>query len=454
MISVKRTPPPLADVAPFAPPPFEGQRLANGLTLRASRFGKRPTAAVSIVFPGAGSAADPEGEEGTADLAAESFLSGTSRLSSRELAETIDDLAAVLDVSAGTDSAVARLFILEKDLDEGLALLAEILSTPSFPEDEVEKTKRRFHDTIVEQRSEPDFLARERLLDRLYPEHPYGRISPSEASLARLSRDSVARFVEERYDLSAATLVLSGAAGPERLLRAAERAFAGARAHPAARGYEPAPPTRITGFSVHLVNRPGSVQTNLLFARPALRRTDADFPAAVVANQALGGGASSRLFSVLREERGLTYGAFSSLSPRRLSGHFGASIDTRTEVTQEAVSGLLDLVRAFAENGPTVEEHERARRFLTGSFVLSRETPGSLVSDEILRLLHGLPEDDIATFRERLAAVTREQATEAARLHFDPSVGVLAAVGDASAIRPILERFGETTLWDADGPLR
>jgi hypothetical protein len=141
VISVKRTPPPLADVAPFAPPPFEGQRLANGLTLRASRFGKRPTAAVSIVFPGAGSAADPEGEEGTADLAAESFLSGTSRLSSRELAETIDDLAAVLDVSAGTDSAVARLFILEKDLDEGLALLAEILGTPSFPEDEVEKTK-------------------------------------------------------------------------------------------------------------------------------------------------------------------------------------------------------------------------------------------------------------------------------------------------------------------------
>jgi hypothetical protein len=157
---------------------------------------------------------------------------------------------------------------------------------------------------------------------------------------------------------------------------------------------------------------------------------------------------------VLREERGLTYGAFSSLSPRRLSGHFGASIDTRTEVTQEAVSGLLDLVRVFAENGPTVEEHERARRFLTGSFVLSRETPGSLVSDEILRLLHELPEDDISTFRERLAAVTREQATEAARRHFDPSVGVLAAVGDASAIRPILERFGETTLWDADDPLR
>jgi predicted Zn-dependent peptidase len=171
-----------------------------------------------------------------------------------------------------------------------------------------------------------------------------------------------------------------------------------------------------------------------------------------VANQSLGGGASSRLFHVLREERGLTYGAYSSLSPRLAAGHFGASIDCRTEVTQEALSGLLGLIRRFAEEGPTAEEHRRSQKYLLGSFTLARETPGAIVQDEVGRLLHGLPEDEWVTWRGRVGAVSREEALGAARDLFDPGTGILAAVGDAAVIRPVLEGFGETTLWDADGP--
>src|SRR5262249_31243674 len=170
-------------------------------------------------------------------------------------------------------------------------------------------------DTLAEQRAEPDFLARERLLDRLYPGHPYGRLTATEKSLLSLERKDVVSFAAERHALSHATLVLAGAAPPERLIGAAERAFGSLPrlAGSAARRVSPAP--RISGFSLHLVNRPGSVQTNLLYARPAIPRSSERYPAAVVSNQSLGGGASSRLFHVLREERALTYGAYSSLSP-------------------------------------------------------------------------------------------------------------------------------------------
>jgi predicted Zn-dependent peptidase len=194
------------------------------------------------------------------------------------------------------------------------------------------------------------------------------------------------------------------------------------------------------------------VQTNLLYARAALQRRSPRFPAALAANQALGGGASSRLFRVLREERSLTYGAYSSLAARVAGGQFGASIDCRTEVTREACAGLFDLIRAFAAEGPTEEEHARARKYLLGSFPIPRETPGGVAQDEITRLLHGLPEDEWATWRNRVDAVSRREACQVAADFFDPSTGILAAVGDAKLIRPVLESFGDTTLWDADGP--
>jgi predicted Zn-dependent peptidase len=451
-VSAKRQPPPPSAPLPFGLPAFTGTRLANGVAVRAARWGRRPTVAVAVLFPGAGSAADPPAREGMAEITGDTFLGGTRRRNARELGEALDDLAASLEVSAGSDSSVARLSVLERDLDEGLALLAEVLTESTFPEEEFEKNRRRQIDVLAEQRAEPEFLARERLLDRLYPGHPYGRLTATEKGLASLSRSEVADFAASRFSLENATLILAGAAEPDALLRAAERAFgvlpAGASSLPAV----VPPPPAVAGFSIHLVNRPGSVQTNLLFARPSVARRDPLFTTALVANQSLGGGASSRLFHVLREERSLTYGAYSSVSARVAGGQFGASIDCRTEVTREAFVGLFELIRVYASEGPTDAEHDRSRKYLLGSFPIPRETPGGIAQDEIARLLHGLPEDEWTTWRDRVQSVSRKEAFSAAQEFFDPATGILAAVGDAKLIRPVLDEFGETTLWDADGP--
>ena len=451
-MSAVKAPPTPGPALPFALPRFTGTRLPSGLTVLAARWGRRPTVSAALLFPGAGATSDPPGLDGAADVAGDTFLGGTRTKTARQLAEAIDDLAAVLEVSAGSDSSVARLNVLAADLDAGLALLAEVLTEASFPEDEVDKSRRRLIATLKEQRAEPDFLVRERLYDRLYRGHPYAKISPTEKGLEALTRDDVASFARRRFAFDGATLVLAGAAEPEALLAAAARAFGGLPAADPDPAPALPPPPRVSGFSVHLVHRPGSVQTNLLFARPALGRRSAEFPAAIVANQALGGGASSRLFNVLREERGLTYGAYSSMTTRVLGGQFGASIDCRTEVTDEALGGLLGLVRAFAADGPTPDEHARALKYLLGSFPIPRETPGGVVQDELTRTLHGMPEHEWATRRDRVGAVTRDEARAAAAAHFHPATGVVAAVGDAGNVRAILERYGETTLWDADGP--
>ncbi len=437
---------------PFPLPPFVEQRLSSGLTLRAACWGKRPSVAAALLFPGAGSVSDPEGFEGLAEVASDTFLDGTRSRSGQELAEAVDDLAMSLGVSAGYDSAVAHMAVLERDLDAGLSLFAEVLSEPAFREEEVDRNRRRHVDSLREQRSEPDFLGRERLMAELYPGHPYGRLAATEKGLLALTSDDVRAFYSSRFRFANATLVLVGPGDEGALLSSAARAFRTASPGDASVRAPLSPPAPRGGLSFHLIDRKESVQTNLLFARPALRRADPLFETSVVANQSLGGGASSRLFHVLREERGLTYGTYSSVSPRLTAGHFGASIDCRTDATREALSGLLDLIRAFAGEGPTEEEHSRSRRFLTGSFAISHETPAALVQDELTRILHGLPEDTWRTWRDRVDRVTQEEARNVAARFFSPEVGVVTAVGQAAVVRPILESFGETTVWDADGP--
>ena len=219
MSRAHRSPPALGAALPFVLPRFTGMSLAPGLAVRAARWGSRPTVAAAVLFPGAGSTADPPGRDGTADVTGDTFLGGTRTKSARQLAEALDDLAAVAEVSAGSDSSVARLYVLEQDLDEGLALLAEILTEATFPEDEFEKSRRRHIATLQEQRSEPDFLARERLYDRLYPGHPYGKVSPTEKGLESLTREDVAGFARRRFAALGRHARPRGRGGPGRASR-------------------------------------------------------------------------------------------------------------------------------------------------------------------------------------------------------------------------------------------
>ena len=431
----------------FASPGFVSRVAPGGTLLRAARWGTRPTVAVAVAFPVAGTSHDPPALAGLSEVTADSYLGGTRRRSALELAGAIDDLAAVLDVGSGFDAAVARLSVLSHDLAPGISLLFEVLGEPDFPADEVDRSRRRQLDLLVEQRSEPDFVARERLLLQLYPGHPYGRLSASREALESLGRDDVVAFSSGRLDLSRAVVVLVGDVDPEEALDLCERSL------PRPNGTTAplpalAPPPEVEGLTFHLVPRPGSVQVNLLFARPALLRSDPRFPAAAVANQVLGGGASSRLFQVLREKRGLTYGAFSGLIVRCLGGHFAAAVDCRPEAAAEALDGLLSLLTEFAEDGPEETERERAARYLVGTFAVARETPGSIAQDEVTRQLLALPGDEWSTWRDRVSGASREECRRVAGELFRPDRGVVVAVGEREVLEPILSARGPTTVWE------
>ena len=174
-----RVPPPPGPPLPFSLPRFERTILPSGLAVSRRALGQPPHRRGRDRLPGRRLHGRPAGPRGHGRRHGRHVpRRHARRRRARQLAEALDDLAAVADVSAGTDSTVARLYVLESDLDAGLALFAEILTEATFPEEEFDKSRRRLIATLQEQRSEPDFLARERLYDRLYPGHPYGTVSP------------------------------------------------------------------------------------------------------------------------------------------------------------------------------------------------------------------------------------------------------------------------------------
>jgi hypothetical protein len=205
-------------------------------------------------------------------------------------------------------------------------------------------------------------------------------------------------------------------------------------------------PTRIV-----LVNRPGSAQCNILVGNLALGPVDPLYYAATVGNRILGGGADSRLFAILREQKSFTYDAGSGLARRLGPGYFSASTEVRTAVTDSALTELLHQLRRMRSEAVADSELVAAKGYLVGSFPLSIETPQQIAGQVSSVKLLGLPDDYLRTYRERLSAVTPDDVLRAARRVIRPDSAVIVVVGDGAAVHHKLARVAPVRIVDTDG---
>ena len=170
-----------------------------------------------------------------------------------------------------------------------------------------------------------------------------------------------------------------------------------------------------------------------------------------MANQVLGGSAASRLFMDLREQRSLTYGAYSAVAERAQIGPFVAYAAVRNEVTEEAMTAFMEHLDRIVAEEPPAEEIANAQRYLSDSFPLQIETAGRVAGMiEELRIF-GLEDDYWDGFRTSIREVTPGQAHEAAREYIRPNRALIVAVGRASAIIEPLRAYGEVRVIDTDG---
>ena len=209
---------------------------------------------------------------------------------------------------------------------------------------------------------------------------------------------------------------------------------------------KPAPSTKVL-----LVDRPNSVQTSIMLGNIAIDRRDPDYIPLQVFNNILGGSGAARLFLNLREEKGYTYGVYSSFTALKYPGPWRAYGDVRTEVTGGAMTEFFREFQRIRDERVPAMELEEAKRAIVASFALSLESNNDLLGYAIVKRIYGFPNDYWDTYPAKITAVTAADVQRVARKYLDPANLQVVAVGDVSKIKSVMEKYGPVEVYDADG---
>lgn len=425
------------------------ERLSNGLTVLALPDSRLPRVVVKLGLP-SGRAHGPDDHLALLPLALELLAEGTETRSAREISDLMDYWAIQYESSLTMENVLLSFGVLESYLEAALDLFSDLTCRPTFPDEELGKLKVRWRSALMAQRSQPDFLARERTYHSIYPRHPYAKVSIPLEHLEKVEREEVRSIYRRHFLPNNGFLIFAGAVVPDRAVQLAQRFFGSWR--PAQVPQLQYPPLQAMGSRrVCLIDRPHSAQAQLLVAGRTLAKTHPQALPLKVANQVLGGGASSRLFLNLRETHGFTYGAYSRLKSYRRDGLFLAGASVRTDVTLESLREILRELAGVQEQAPSQQELKRCQSELTGALLRQMETPGSISELELVRRLDGLPADYYKNFIPLIREVDSEKVVALARRFFDPEKVLVTVVADRSRVEKDLAQVGEVQVYDTLG---
>jgi len=426
-------------------------KLDNGLDVLVLERHKLP-AVEFMLWIKAGALDDPHNLPGLAKFTADMLREGSTHRTSAQLAADIDDLGATLGASANFGRSISRVTAsgLVESTDRILELMSDMVLNPTFPATELAKYKKRQLASLQQMRSEPSFLARERFFRVLYRDFPAYEVSATPESVKAATREDLERFHDRYYVPNNAILGVAGDVQFDTVVPLIKKYFGNWKNHPVPDSRlgalpEPAP------AKVVLVDRPDSVQTNIMAGNYALRRNDPNYFALLVTNHILGGGPAARLFLDLREEKGYTYGAYSFFESDIYPGPWIAATDVRTAVTDGSMQALMAELRKIRDEDVPEKELDEARRAIIASFALSLERPATLLNAWLTVDYYKLPQDYWDQFPQKVAQITPGVVRQTARKYIDLDHLQVVCVGNGKQIKKVLEKYGPLEVYDTNG---
>jgi zinc protease len=421
-------------------PPYEVRTLDNGMQVVTVLHHEQPAVSVRLLVR-AGAAQDPKGKGGVATLTAALLDQGTTTKSASQIADSIDSIGGALGTGAGSDLSFVNVIVMKDSFGMALDLLADVVRNPEFADEEIERQRQQVLSGLQVSAGDPDYLASV-VFDRLvYGFHPYGLPNSGTAeSLASLTRADLQDFHKRFFVPNNMILAVVGDVTRDEAFDAADRVFGKwPRADvPLVKTVEPPPPTR----RVVIIDKPDAVQTEIRVGHLGIPRKHADYMAVDLAFKILGGEGANRLHRVLRSERGLTYGASADIQTLKQSGDFMAETDTRTDTTGEALRLIFDEYAKIRRDRVNERELADAQAYLAGNFPLTIETPDAIATQVLNAVFYDLPLQEIATYRERVQAVTPDDVQRVARAYLSPDRLSVVLVGNAAAFVPQLKSLG------------
>jgi zinc protease len=455
-----RSKPPLPTSQPDVDfPAFERATLANGLSLIVVPRPGNPVVNLQLVLD-AGYATDQFARPGTASLAMAMLDEGTKTRTTLEISEELALLGANLSAGSTLDSSSVSLSALADKLDPSLALFADVVLNPVFPETELERLRKQYLAQLAQEKTQPTSMALRVLPKLLYGAgHPYAQPltgTGTEATLRAITRADLQQFHATWFRPNRATLVAVGPVTVADLKPRIEKLFAGWEP-----GDAPAKPvSEVAGKRekvLYLVDRPGADQSVIFVGQLMPPRNTPDDIDIETLNDVLGGQFTARINMNLRETKRWAYGAYSFITEARgqrlLLAYAPVQTDKTTESLAELRRELTEIVGARPASDQEVELVKTINTLsLPGRWESSAAVLGSV--SELVRF--GLPDDYWNSYADQVRGVTTAAVNAAAGRHLRPDELVFVVVGDRAVIEPGLMTLGfdRIQLLDADGELR
>jgi len=426
--------------------------LDNGLTVLILEDHRLPLVNVQFNMSGAGPLFEPPELPGLAVFTAQMLREGTKTRSSLQISQEIDQLGAAVGANAGFGSSATLLTAsgLSDNFEQWFALAADLLLNATFPDEELAKLKQRALVGLRQQRSNPNFLLSERFSRMVYGMYPASVRSATAESVNSLTSERMAEWRNERYAPQNSILGIAGDVDAKTLIPKLNKWLA-AWKKTSLKEELPSPPEQVKSPRIAIVDRPGSVQTDMAIGNIAIDRRSPDYYAVYVMDSVVGAGASARLFLNLRENKGYTYGVYSNFTALKYPGPWQCGGSMRSEVTGDAMTEFLaELRRIRDEKVPAAELAEKKQSIVAG-FALSLEQPTTQLNFAMTRKIYGFPVNYWDVYPDKIMAVTADDIQRVAQKYIPIDSLQVVAVGDASKIRSMLEKFGAIEVWDTDG---
>ncbi|EAU69688.1 zinc protease, putative [Stigmatella aurantiaca DW4/3-1] len=431
-------------------PTFERAQLDNGLTVLVATRRQLPLVSVGMAFS-AGSAQDPAGAGGVADITYKMLLEGAGGKDTLALDNAFSDLGVSPSVSITPDGAFLGVQVLTRNVQPALALLADVVRKPTFAPKDFERRKQLQLADLVRRLGSPSFLAQQAYLPAVFGEgHPYAHpTGGTPAEVSQLTLPAVQAFYRKHVGPQATALVVAGDLSKEQAVELAKQYFGdwkGQAVQPPAPPAPPVPPRE----KVLYVSKPGLEQTTVLVGRPGLAAGHPDEDALELATTVFGGFFGSRLNMNLREAKGYTYGAGASSDPRLGVGPLTANSAVRANVTGPAVTEFFRELADLRSRPITSQELESAREGLIRSFPGGFERVSGLGASAAALFYKHLPMDELNRTVERLEKATPAEVQRVAEAYLDPAAMQLILVGDPEIIRTQVGPLNLGTLTPVD----
>jgi zinc protease len=412
----------------LAMPPVQRTTLSNQMVLLTSQERSLPFVTLQLLID-AGSRRDSAGEEGAAYLTAKGLLLGTAKRGEKAINEELDFMGASLNSSPGRDYATLNLRVLKKDLEKGLDLFMEVLTQPTFPQEEVKREVQKTLAAIQAAEDQPDDVAEKAFQETVFLSGPYRHpVEGTKKSLPSMTRETLDRLYKKYYHPNHSILAVAGDISREevktKLVPRLEKWPKGKIVDaPVQNAFAEGPKTVKIDRML--------TQANIILGHAGVSRDNPDFYAITVMNYILGGGGfSSRLMEEIRNKRGLAYSVYSFFDPGKLPGSFQIGLQTKNVSAREAISLAREEMKRIQKEPVSEKETEGARKYLIGSFPMRMDTQGKLVNFLLQMEYYGLGLDYPEKYSRLIQSVTREDVLRVARKYLHPENCILVVVAN------------------------